>query len=125
MRPVSVTFVLLVVLGLACAGCGDKAADPEPSGEPPAAQAVPQPPAATVVEFVACEVPPGAAFLEEAFPPTMSDETWHQDAWTAEACLECHATGEDDAPIVKHEGMPKTWMVGSCRTCHVIAPDAD
>jgi len=61
-------------------------------------------------------------FDANAFPPTLPDTEWHQDAWVRQDCLRCHETGVEDAPIVRHEGMPPILLRAKCRTCHVIAP---
>lgn len=117
------TLVLAVLAAILCAACGDD--EPTCVQPGPVASSPLVIPDAAVVDFVSWGVLPSEEFAEHAFPPTMPDKTWHQDIWTPEACLECHATGEEDAPIVKHEGMPKLWLEGACRSCHVIRPDED
>ena len=80
------------------------------------------PPEATVVRVstMAMTSVDGGEFATHAFPPTLPDQMWHRDLWTPEECLECHATGEEDAPIVKHEGLSPMLLKGSCRSCHVL-----
>ena len=110
-------WVLLAVVVVA-AGCGDKTEPaPTPDDGPALASTVP------VVGEAQMIIDPETGFATQAFPPTMPRKQWHQDAWTPEECLECHETGEDDAPIVKHDGMSPLLLKGSCRTCHVMAPE--
>ena len=61
----------------------------------------------------------GSDFAPHAFPPTLTDTDYHQKAWANPSCLLCHEHGLEDAPIVKHEGMPDYLKAASCRTCHV------
>ncbi len=63
-----------------------------------------------------------AGFAAGAFPPTLSDTTYHQQSWTREDCLVCHETGQQDAPVVKHVSVPELAMEAKCRTCHVLVP---
>ncbi|MBK8975898.1 MAG: hypothetical protein IPM29_08215 [Planctomycetes bacterium] len=70
-------------------------------------------------------VRPGAgseAFLVGAFPPTVPDTRWHQDAWAQNDCLRCHETGVGDAPELEHRGLPPVLLTAACRTCHVFVP---
>ena len=61
-------------------------------------------------------------FAANAFPPPIPDTVWHENAWTAYDCLDCHAKGEADAPVLKHKGMPDRLVQAHCRTCHVLIP---
>ncbi|MHC4943591.1 MAG: multiheme c-type cytochrome [Planctomycetota bacterium] len=61
-------------------------------------------------------------FASNAFPPTVSDAEYHEDAWYKDDCLRCHETGVEDATIVKHENMPSILLVAKCRSCHVLIP---
>ncbi len=86
---------LAVAVVIACAGCGQSpTAEADPSGDFPAG----------------------------AFPPTMSDMDYHQDAWSRTDCLVCHETGVDGATVIKHVSVPPTAMEAKCRTCHVLVP---
>ena len=62
------------------------------------------------------------AFAEGAFPPTLSDEEYHQRDWTRNDCMVCHQTGQLGAPVMVHEGMPTLQNDAKCRTCHVLIP---
>ncbi len=64
----------------------------------------------------------GGEFAENAFPPTVSDVDYHNDAWMRDDCLRCHETGVGDAPMTRHEGMPKVLLSAKCRSCHVLVP---
>ena len=59
---------------------------------------------------------------DHAFPPTLSDAEWHEDAWYKNDCLRCHETGVEAAPILQHRGMPNVLTPAKCRTCHVLIP---
>ncbi len=61
-------------------------------------------------------------FAPGAFPPTLSDEEYHQDAWTRTDCLVCHEEGMQDSPLVKHVSLPDLAVKVKCRTCHVLIP---
>lgn len=61
-------------------------------------------------------------FEDNAFPPTVSDSKWHQNAWQKNDCLRCHETGVGDAPEVAHLGMSSLLLEAKCRTCHVLIP---
>ncbi len=61
-------------------------------------------------------------FAENAFPPILSDTEWHRDGWLDTDCLRCHETGVEEAPQVKHEGMPAVLLSVKCRSCHVLVP---
>jgi len=58
-------------------------------------------------------------FMPNAFPPMMPNSLSHHGAWITDNCLMCHEDGVRDAPIVRHEGMPKIMLQAKCRTCHV------
>jgi hypothetical protein len=64
----------------------------------------------------------GLLFTANAFPPTISDTTWHRDASYDSRCLRCHETGVADAPELKHEGLPAVLLTAACRSCHVRIP---
>ncbi|KAA3615206.1 MAG: hypothetical protein DWQ01_00340 [Planctomycetota bacterium] len=61
-------------------------------------------------------------FASNAFPPTLSDTDYHQNAWSdsAETCMVCHKTGINDAPKVVHEDMAAVLLDAKCRSCHVL-----
>ncbi len=59
-------------------------------------------------------------FAMAAFPPTMSDTEWHADAWFVNSCLDCHETGVQDAPEIRHIGLPEIALDSKCRSCHVL-----
>ncbi|MCA8978013.1 MAG: hypothetical protein KDC98_25025 [Planctomycetes bacterium] len=59
---------------------------------------------------------------EHAFPPTIPDTKWHQDAWLQDGCLRCHETGVEGAVRVRHVDMPPILLTAKCRTCHVFIP---
>jgi len=61
-------------------------------------------------------------FDDNAFPPTLPDTEWHQNAWLEPDCLRCHETGVGDAPTIVHEGLPRILLSAKCRTCHVLIP---
>ena len=115
------SLALAFAAALLLAGCGDdEPAPPAGSGGEPAAF---EPPAETVVNVVTLEVDAETGFAASAFPPVMPKAAWHESTWTAEACLECHATGEEDAPVPKHEGLPALAAQVACRSCHVMVAD--
>ena len=119
------TIPLVLVALLCLAACGDDPAEPGapgPGGPGVAGTTFRGPPAATVVKVGTFDVASGGDFATDAFPPTLPDQMWHRDIWTPEECLECHKTGEEDAPIVQHEGLPPRLMKAACRTCHVLIP---
>lgn len=73
-------------------------------------------------------------FAANAFPPTVSDAEYHQDAWYKDDCLRCHETGVKVRELkgaekkiwmatrVKHEGMEPILLKAKCRSCHVLIP---
>ena len=61
-------------------------------------------------------------FLANAFPPTLSDTDYHEDAWVRLDCLRCHETAVGEAPPLVHEGMTSLLLEAKCRTCHVVEP---
>ena len=61
-------------------------------------------------------------FADFAFPPTIPDTDWHQNAWRKDDCMRCHETGVGEAPEVIHRDMPHILKEAKCRTCHVIIP---
>lgn len=68
------------------------------------------------------KVDPDTGFATAAFPPTLSDTEWHQDAWYTLDCLTCHEEGIADAPVVQHRGLPARLVTAQCRSCHVLIP---
>lgn len=58
-------------------------------------------------------------FDDNAFPPMIPNSESHNRAWTKDDCLLCHDSGICDAPVVRHEGLPKILMTAKCRSCHV------
>ncbi len=62
------------------------------------------------------------AFESYAFPPTLSDLSYHRKGWSKNDCLRCHETGVGKAPEVHHKGMPKRLLTAKCRSCHVRIP---
>ncbi|MCP5516512.1 MAG: hypothetical protein H7A45_04540 [Verrucomicrobiales bacterium] len=67
-------------------------------------------------------IDPDTGFATGAFPPTLSDTEWHQDAWNTLDCLTCHEDGIADAPVVRHRGLPARLVTAQCRSCHVLIP---
>ena len=68
--------------------------------------------------------PDPAIFADNAFPPVLPDDDNHRDgvaSWMQETCLDCHSSGRNDAPEVKHEGMASILLDGKCRTCHTTS----
>ena len=63
---------------------------------------------------------PSGGFDPNAFPPTVSDTEYHQDAWYRDDCLRCHETGVENAPRVRHKGMAPVLLQAKCRSCHVL-----
>ncbi len=68
------------------------------------------------------EIDPETGFALAAFPPTIPDREWHQDAWLVDNCLDCHETGVQDAPMIRHKGLPDITFQSKCRSCHVLIP---
>ncbi len=65
-----------------------------------------------------------AMFADNAFPPVLPDDNDHRvgtDSWMQETCLNCHADGANNAPMVVHEGMSSLLLDGKCRTCHTTS----
>lgn len=58
-------------------------------------------------------------FAQNAFPPTMPEDTSHADAWLKDDCLQCHEDGINGATRVSHRGMSRDLMQARCRTCHL------
>ena len=63
-------------------------------------------------------------FAGGAFPPPMPADDDHEpswrDSWLKETCMSCHEEGENDAPLIVHEGMPELQLKVKCRTCHTV-----
>ncbi|MCA9322987.1 MAG: hypothetical protein KDB53_19760 [Planctomycetes bacterium] len=68
------------------------------------------------------EAPQDEGFAANAFPPTLPDTEWHQNAWIRNDCLRCHETGVGDAPQIVHRDLPDILRVAKCRTCHILIP---
>lgn len=68
------------------------------------------------------EIDPETGFALAAFPPTIPDREWHKEAWTLDNCLDCHETGVQDAPMIRHKGLPDITWDSKCRSCHVLIP---
>ncbi len=78
---------------------------------------------ATLIDRDVQEINPDDQFAVMAFPPTIPDKEWHQNAWTERNCLACHETGVQDAPMVRHESrLPEIAMQANCRSCHILIP---
>jgi cytochrome c5 len=60
-----------------------------------------------------------ADFARGAFPPTMPEDSSHQDAWMRTDCLLCHGDGINNAPRVAHRGMSHRLLEARCRSCHL------
>ncbi len=75
-----------------------------------------------VTGCVPLEIDAGTGFAVNAFPPTLTDQTYHQDAWMTNDCLRCHETGVGEAPMVRHRGLPAIALAAQCRSCHVASP---
>ncbi|MCP5020776.1 MAG: hypothetical protein GY930_03275 [bacterium] len=58
-------------------------------------------------------------FAQNAFPPTMPEDSSHADAWLKDDCLKCHEDGSNGATRVSHRGMSRALLQSRCRTCHV------
>ncbi len=58
-------------------------------------------------------------FAQNAFPPTMPEDSSHADAWLKDDCLKCHEDGINGATRVSHRGMSRDLLQSRCRTCHV------
>lgn len=74
---------------------------------------------------VGCDAPntaQSADFAAGAFPPTLSDTAYHQQAWTRADCLVCHEMGKEGAPLMKHVSVPSAAQEAKCRSCHVLIP---
>jgi Cytochrome c554 and c-prime len=67
-------------------------------------------------------IDPETGFAVAAFPPTIPDREWHQNAWLKNNCLDCHETGVGDAPMIRHKGLPRITYQSKCRSCHVLIP---
>ncbi|HHI79130.1 MAG TPA: hypothetical protein ENK02_04055 [Planctomycetes bacterium] len=65
---------------------------------------------------------PQGSFENNAFPPTLSDLSYHRTGWKKNDCLRCHETGVGKAPEVHHKGMPRRLLTAKCRSCHVLIP---
>jgi len=59
-------------------------------------------------------------FVQGAFPPTLSDVEYHENAWSRKTCLTCHEHELDDAPKIRHESLTPEAKMAKCRTCHVL-----
>jgi len=68
------------------------------------------------------QIDPETGFALAAFPPTIPDREWHEDAWFVNDCLNCHETGVEDAPMIRHVGLPEIAFDSKCRSCHVLIP---
>jgi hypothetical protein len=68
------------------------------------------------------EIDPETGFALAAFPPTIPDREWHRDAWLVDNCLDCHETGVQEAPRIRHKGLPDITYKSKCRSCHVLIP---
>jgi hypothetical protein len=75
-----------------------------------------------IVEPIADEIDPETGFASNAFPPTIPDTEWHQEAWIKDNCLRCHETGVEEAPVIVHRGLPPILLRAKCRTCHILIP---
>ncbi len=64
-----------------------------------------------------------AGFAANAFPPLLSAEDYHLQAWekSSKECLVCHQKGKEEAPVTRHEDMPPILLEAKCRSCHVLA----
>jgi Cytochrome c554 and c-prime len=67
-------------------------------------------------------IDPETGFAVAAFPPTIPDREWHQNAWLKNNCLDCHETGVGDSPMIRHKGLPRITYQSKCRSCHVLVP---
>jgi len=66
---------------------------------------------------------PKAAFAQGAFPPTIPDREWHNNAWLLTDCLACHGKDtQGEAPKIVHKDLPELYLNVNCRTCHVPRP---
>ena len=63
-------------------------------------------------------------FAQNAFPPTMPEDSSHANAWLRQDCLNCHEEGINNAPRVAHRGMPRDLLNARCRTCHLPGNEA-
>ncbi len=104
------------VIGIDVQGEASVRAQPQPSSDQPGARPT------VVVGVPDIAIDPETGFASAAFPPTLTDQKWHQDAWQINNCLDCHETGVGDAIPIRHTGLPAITLASSCRTCHTIAP---
>ncbi|RMF75549.1 MAG: hypothetical protein D6744_13350 [Planctomycetota bacterium] len=98
---------------------------PVPAPPPPARKATQRmttPSSAPAPNRSASSTSSGSRFAPDAFPPTLSDTPYHENAWRRNDCLRCHETGVQDAPRVRHKGMPDVLLSAKCRSCHVLIP---
>lgn len=65
------------------------------------------------------EFDPETGFASWAFPPLMPNNDKHEQAWGNRNCMMCHEDGIQNAPIVKHVGLPQIALESKCRSCHV------
>jgi len=79
-------------------------------------------PAVAPIALYADDIDPNTQFALNAFPPTVPDTDWHQEAWYRDDCLRCHETGVGDAPMIYHRGMSPILLKAKCRSCHVLIP---
>ncbi|RMH12667.1 MAG: hypothetical protein D6695_05945 [Planctomycetota bacterium] len=82
----------------------------------------PKDPPQPVIGAMPPDIDARTGFAAHAFPPTIPDQAWHHEAWIREDCLSCHETGVQDAPIVRHRGLPALALQAKCRSCHVLVP---
>jgi len=109
---------ILVMLFVACRGVENPARAENGTPPSPAREKTREAPATSLKPVPPEEV----AFSDSAFPPTISDVKYHQTAWLKNDCLRCHETGVEDAPEVRHEGMPEILLTAMCRSCHLLIP---
>jgi len=98
-----------------------------PASKPPAKSVKPDrasPAEAPAAEQArpAAEADSAGDFAENAFPHTIPDTEWHQNAWLELDCLRCHETGVGEAPMVVHKDLPAILLTAKCRSCHVLIP---
>lgn len=68
--------------------------------------------------------PDPAIFADNAFPPVIPADDNHRtgvDSWMQETCLDCHTSGRNGAPEIKHEGMADILLDSKCRSCHTTS----
>ena len=109
----AVWFLGLILPLTVLLGC--RSASPVGTAPESAATAGPTGPAGAVVA-----IDPETGFAVHAFPPTLSDTEHHRNAWLVLDCLDCHAEGLADAPLIQHRGLPERLLTAQCRTCHVL-----